>query len=55
MEITWEPGLQETAEDLVTRKLKEKSERKVTPWEKYQEKKKERRKERRKKEEAEKE
>ncbi|CAH1791290.1 unnamed protein product [Owenia fusiformis] len=39
MEITWEPGLKETTEDLVKKKSKENEGQ--TPWEKYLEKKKE--------------
>ncbi|EDO33365.1 predicted protein [Nematostella vectensis] len=48
MEITWEPGLKESAEELVTRKLAEKKEKKLTPWEAYLNKKKEKKKERKK-------
>ena len=49
MAITWEPGLQETAQQLVSRKMKEKAEEKLTPWEKYQKDRKQKRKERREK------
>lgn len=52
LEITWEPGLQETTEDLVTSKLKEKERRQMTPWETYLQNKKEKRKEKRKEKEA---
>ncbi|XP_032228772.2 ESF1 homolog isoform X2 [Nematostella vectensis] len=48
MEITWEPGLKESAEELVTRKLAEKKKKKLTPWEAYLNKKKEKKKERKK-------
>ena len=47
IEITWEPGLRETTEDLVTSKMKEKERRKMTPWESYLQTKKEKRKEKR--------
>ena len=49
MAVTWEPGLQENAQQLVSRKMKEKHEEKLTPWEKYQRDKKQKRKERREK------
>ncbi|XP_015218347.2 ESF1 homolog [Lepisosteus oculatus] len=42
MEISWVPGLKETAEQLVKRKLEGKD--KLTPWEEYLEKKKEKKK-----------
>ncbi|XP_060939544.1 ESF1 homolog isoform X1 [Limanda limanda] len=42
MEITWVPGLKETTEQLVKKKLEEQDE--LTPWEEFQRKKKERRK-----------
>lgn len=48
MEITWEPGLKESALDLVTKKNTEKEDKNLTPWEKYLNKKKEKRKEKRK-------
>jgi hypothetical protein len=54
MEITWEPGLQESALDLVARKRAEKEDKTLTAWDKYLNKKKEKRKERRGKEKAEK-
>ena len=47
LEITWEPGLREATEDLVTSKMKEKEKKKMTPWETYLQNKKERRKEKR--------
>ena len=47
LEITWEPGLREATEDLVTNKLKEKEKKKMTPWETYLQSKKEKRKEKR--------
>ena len=47
LEITWEPGLREATEDLVTNKLKEKERKKMTPWETYLQSKKEKRKEKR--------
>jgi len=47
LEITWEPGLREATEDLVTSKIKEKERKKMTPWETYLENKKEKRKEKR--------
>ncbi|XP_031562221.1 ESF1 homolog [Actinia tenebrosa] len=50
MEITWEPGLKESALDLVAKKRAEKEEKNLTAWEKYLNNKKEKRKERRKKE-----
>lgn len=54
MEITWEPGLKESALDLVKKKKAEKDIDKATPWEKYLNKKKEKRKEKRAKERKEK-
>lgn len=48
LEITWEPGLRETTEDLVTSKMKEKERKEMTPWESYLQTKKEKRKEKRK-------
>ena len=47
LEITWEPGLREATEDLVTNKMKENEKKKMTPWEIYLQNKKERRKEKR--------
>lgn len=47
LEITWEPGLREATEDLVTNKMKEKETKKLTPWETYLQNKKEKRKEKR--------
>lgn len=47
LEITWEPGLREATEDLVTSKIKEKERKKMTPWETYLENKKEKRKDKR--------
>lgn len=52
MEITWEPGLQETTQELVTSKLKEKERTQMTPWETYLQNKKEKRKEKRKEKET---
>jgi len=52
LEITWEPGLRETTEDLVTSKMKEKERKEMTPWESYLQTKKEKRKERRKEKQA---
>ena len=52
LEITWEPGLRETTEDLVSGKMKEKERREMTPWESYLQTKKEKRKEKRKGKEA---
>ncbi|KAL9958924.1 hypothetical protein ACROYT_G036001 [Oculina patagonica] len=52
LEITWEPGLRETTEDLVTSKMKEKEKKQMTPWESYLQNKKEKRKEKRKEKEA---
>ena len=52
MEITWEPGLRETTEDLVTSKLKEKERKEMTPWESYLQNKKEKKKEKRKEKET---
>ncbi|XP_036413528.1 ESF1 homolog [Colossoma macropomum] len=46
MEITWVPGLKETTEKLVKKKLEGKD--KLTPWEEFLEKKKEKKKEKRK-------
>lgn len=48
MEITWEPGLKESALDLVAKKKAEKEQQNATPWEKYLNRKKEKRKEKRK-------
>lgn len=36
MEITWEVGLKESAEELVKRKKDEKERKELTPWESYQ-------------------
>ena len=47
LEITWEPGLREATENLVTNKMKEKERKGMTPWETYQQNKKEKRKEKR--------
>ena len=47
LEITWEPGLQETTEELVKNKLKEKEGKNVTPWEHYLQKRKQKKKEKR--------
>ena len=52
LEITWEPGLRETTEDLVTSKMKEKKRKEMTPWESYLQTIKEKRKEKRKGKEA---
>lgn len=52
LEITWEPGLQETTQELVTSKLKEKERTQMTPWETYLQNKKEKRKEKRKEKET---
>ena len=52
LEITWEPGLRETTEDLVTSKLKEKEKKQMTPWESYLQNKKEKKKEKRKEKET---
>lgn len=52
LEITWEPGLRETTEDLVTSKMKEKEKKQMTPWESYLQNKKEKKKEKRKEKEA---
>lgn len=52
LEITWEPGLRETTEDLVTSKMKEKERKEMTPWESYLQTKKEKKKEKRKGKEA---
>ena len=52
LEITWEPGLRETTEYLVTSKMKEKERREMTPWESYLQTKKEKRKEKQKGKEA---
>lgn len=52
LEITWEPGLRETTEDLVTSKMKEKERKEMTPWESYLQTKKEKRKEKRKEKQA---
>lgn len=54
MEITWEPGLKETTEELVAKKLEEKDTDK-SPWQQYLEKKKEKRKEKKEQERMEKE
>ena len=35
MEITWEVGLKESAEEMVKRKKNEKEQKKLTPWENY--------------------
>lgn len=35
MEITWEVGLKETAEEMVKRKKSEKERKELTPWENY--------------------
>lgn len=35
MEITWEVGLKETAEEMVKRKKSEKEQKELTPWENY--------------------
>ncbi|XP_073230335.1 ESF1 homolog [Porites lutea] len=45
IEITWEPGLQEATEGLVTNKMKEKERKEMTPWETYLQNKKDKRKE----------
>lgn len=45
IEITWEPGLQEATEGMVTNKMKEKERKEMTPWETYLQNKKEKRKE----------
>lgn len=47
LEITWEPGLQETTEELVKNKLKQKEGKNITPWEHYLQKRKQKKKERR--------
>ncbi|XP_074628281.1 ESF1 homolog [Acropora palmata] len=47
LEITWEPGLQETTEELVKNKLKEKEGKNITPWEHYLQKRKQKKKEKR--------
>ena len=47
LEITWEPGLQETTEEMVKNKLKEKEGKNITPWEHYLQKRKQKRKEKR--------
>ncbi|PFX30591.1 ESF1-like [Stylophora pistillata] len=52
LEITWEPGLQETTQELVTSKLKEKERPQMTPWERYLQNKTEKRKEKRKEKET---
>jgi len=52
LEITWEPGLRETTEDLVSSKMKEKERKEMTPWESYLQTKKEKRKEKRKEKQA---
>ena len=45
IEITWEPGLQEATEGMVTNKMKEKERKEMTPWETYLQNKKDKRKE----------
>ncbi|KAM7440683.1 pre-rRNA-processing protein esf1 [Porites harrisoni] len=45
IEITWEPGLQEATEGMVTNKMKEKERKDLTPWETYLQNKKDKRKE----------
>ena len=45
IEITWEPGLQEATEGMVTNKVKEKERKEMTPWETYLQNKKDKRKE----------
>ena len=45
IEITWEPGLQEATEGMVTKKMKEKERKEMTPWETYLQNKKDKRKE----------
>ena len=35
MEITWEVGLKESAEEMVKRKKNEKEQKQLTPWENY--------------------
>ena len=45
IEITWEPGLQEATEGMVTNKIKEKERKEMTPWETFLENKKDKRKE----------
>ncbi len=36
MEVTWEVGLKESAEELIKRKKNEKESKDLTPWENYQ-------------------
>lgn len=45
IEITWEPGLQEATEGMVTNKMKEKERKEMKPWETYLQNKKDKRKE----------
>ena len=35
MEISWEPALSETAEQIVKNKIEKEQEKNMTPWEKY--------------------
>ncbi len=35
MEISWEPGLSETAEKIVKNKIEKEEEKSMTPWERY--------------------
>ena len=35
MEISWEPALSETAEQIVKNKIEKEQEKSLTPWEKY--------------------